>query len=206
MVGVILPILSAFLKEAKWRYNAIGVAPAAAGLGTVLFQAPAGWLTDKLTCRRTLFAAMALATRLCFALIPLVPRTAPVVDSLLFLSGATQSFFGPLLGALTLGLAGHAHLNRVMGMNQSWNHAGNIVAALVAMGLVATLGLTSIFYSVGACSILAGASVLLIRERDLNEHVATGLTGDAGEGSNSWTYLLKNRTVRVLFLSILCFT
>ncbi len=42
MVGVILPVLNAFLKEANWRYDAIGFATAAAGLGTLLFQSPAG--------------------------------------------------------------------------------------------------------------------------------------------------------------------
>jgi len=205
MVGVILPILNAFLKEANWRYDAIGFATAAVGLGTLLFQAPAGWLTDKLTCRRTLFALAALLTGACFAVIPFLPRTRLWVDSLLFVSGVSQSFFGPLLGALALALAGHKYLNRVMGTNQSWNHAGNIVAAVIAMGLVSTLGLTSIFYSVSACSLLAGASVLLIREKDLNERVATGLTNDEEEAPGSSTYLLKDRTVRYLLLSIFLF-
>jgi MFS family permease len=99
MVGVILPVLNAFLKEANWRYDAIGFATAAAGLGTLLFQSPAGWLTDKLTCRRSIFAAVALITGACFALLPFLPRTPAWVDSLLFLSGAAQSFFGPLTGS-----------------------------------------------------------------------------------------------------------
>jgi len=205
MVGVILPILNAFLKQANWRYDAIGFATAAAGLGTLLFQAPAGWLTDKLTCRRSLFAAVALITGTCFAVIPLVPKTAPWIDSLLFLSGAAQSFFGPLLGAIALALAGHKCLTRVMGSNQSWNHIGNIVAAVIAMGLVSTLGLTSIFYSVGACSLLAGAAVLLIREKDLDERIAAGFTHEEAASKSSWTCLLKDRTIQFLMLSIFLF-
>ncbi len=205
MVGVILPILNAWSKQANWRYDAIGFATAAAGLGTLLFQTPAGWLTDRLTCRRFLFAAMALITGACFALIPFVPRTAPWVDSLLFVSGATQSFFVPLLGALALALAGHKHVTRVMGSNQSWNHTGNIVAAVIAMGLVSTLGLTSIFDSVGACSLLAGASILLIREKDLDERVAAGFTHEEDASKTSWTYLLKDRTIQLVLLSIFLF-
>ncbi len=205
MVGVILPVLNAFLKEANWRYDTIGFATAAAGLGTLLFQSPAGWVTDKVTCRRTLFAVTALATGACFALLPFVPRTQAWVDSLLFVSGAAQSLFGPLLGALALALAGHRFLNRVIGANQSWNHAGNIVAALLAMVFVSAFGLTSIFYSVGACSLLAGASVLLIREKDLDEWVAAGLRHDQEQANSSWTYLLKDRTVRFLLLSIFLF-
>jgi MFS family permease len=205
MVGVILPILNAWLKKANWRYDAIGFATAAAGLGTLLFQAPAGWLTDKLTSRRFLFTAVALTTGACFGLIPFVPKTQPWVDSLLFLSGAAQSFFVPLLGALALALAGHKYLNRVMGSNQSWNHIGNIVAAVTAMALVSTLGLTSIFYSVGACSLLAGASVLFIREKDLDERTAAGFTHDQDASKTSWTYLLKDPTVRLLLLSLFLF-
>lgn len=205
MVGVIMPLLGAFLREANWRYDAIGVATAAGGFGTLLFQAPAGWMTDKLSCRRLLFAGVSLLTGACFALIPLVPRTPSWVDSLLFASGAAQSFFAPLLGALALALAGHQRLNRIMGGNQSWNHAGNIVAALAAMGLVAVLGLNAIFYSVGACSLLAAASVLLIRQNDLDERVATGMTHDEQAAKPSWRYLGKDRTVGLLLISIFLF-
>lgn len=204
MVGVILPVLNGFLRESNWRYDAIGMATAAAGLGTLVFQTLAGWLTDKLSCRRTLFTVIALITGGCFVALPLVPRNQLSIDLLLFISGAASSFFGPLLGALALGLAGHERLNRVMGQNQSWNHAGNIAAALLAMGLVSALGLTSVFYSVGACSLAAAASVLLIREQDLDERVATGLVPDDGEG-RPWTALLRERAVLSLLLAILLF-
>ena len=117
MVGVILPVLNALLKRAGWRYDAIGLATAAAGLGTLLFQSPAGWLTDRLSHRRVVFAAAAIVTGLCFVAIPLVPLASVWVDSLLFISGAAQSLFAPLLGALALGLAGHKLLNRTMGAN-----------------------------------------------------------------------------------------
>ena len=161
-------------------------------------------MTDRFTRRRTLFAAVALITGACFVVLPLVPKTPGWVDSLLFLSGAAGSFFVPILGALALALAGHRFLNRVMGTNQGWNHAGNIVAAVVAIGVVSALGLTSIFYSVGVCSLLAGASVLFIREADLDEHVATGLEkGEVSQGS--WTYMLRDRTILFLLASIFFF-
>ena len=43
-----------------------------------------------------------------------------------------------------------------------------------------------------AKSILAAASMLLIREKDLNERVATGLTTSDTAGEPSWTYLLRD--------------
>jgi MFS family permease len=204
MVGVILPVLDALLKGAGWRYDAIGVATAAAGLGTLLFQGLAGWLTDRLSRRRLVFAAVSILTGLCFVAIPLIPLASVWVDSLLFISGAAQSFFAPLLGALALGLAGHKLLNRTIGANQSWNHAGNIAAALLAIALVPVLGLNSVFYSVGVCALFAATSVLLIREKDLNEKVATGLMPDQ-EKEVKWTELFRDRRVLFLFISIFAF-
>ena len=52
---------------------------------------------------------------------------------------------------------------------------------------------------------LAGASVLLIRDKDLNERVAAGFTQEEDESKTSWMYLLKDPTVRFLMLSIFLF-
>jgi MFS family permease len=147
---------------------------------------------------------MSFLTGACFVAIPIIPHAAIPIDSLLFVSGATQSFFAPLLGALALGLAGHKMLNRTMGANQGWNHAGNIIAALLAMALISTLGLNSVFYSVGVCSLFAAASVLLIHEQDLDEKIATGLTRDQDK-QVKWTELFRDRTVLLLFISVFAF-
>ncbi len=169
MIGVILPVLSALLREMHWRYDSIGIATATAGLGTLVMQTPAGWLTDRIEKRRLLFAAMAVLTGASIALIPFLSRSRILTDSLLFASGAAQSFFAPLLAALALALAGHARLNRVIGVNQSWNHAGNIVSALAAMALVSLLGLRSLFYAAACTSALAAMAVFYIRKEDLKE-------------------------------------
>lgn len=204
MVGVVLPVLNVFLKAANWRYDAIGVASAAAGLGTLLFQTLAGVITDRFSRRRLLFAASSILTGACFALIPLVPCSYAWIDSLLFVAGGAQSFFAPLLAAIALALVGHQKLNRTIGTNQGWNHAGNIAAALAAMTLVAGFGLRSIFFAAGLSAVLAALSVLLIRERDLNERLASGLTGENPE-PRKWTELLQNPTVLFLLLSIFLF-
>jgi MFS family permease len=204
MVGVVLPVMGVFLREHGWRYDSIGAATAVAGLGTLIAQTPAGILTDRISSRRLLFAIAAIVTGGCFASIPFLPDKRPFVDTLLFISGAAQSFFAPLLGALALALAGHALLNKTAGANQSWNHAGNIVAALTAIGLVRLLGVSSIFFAVGASSLLAAGSTLLVRAEDLDEHLATGLT-EQDSVTSSWKQLLRNRAVRWLLLSIFLF-
>jgi MFS family permease len=204
MVGVVLPALSAFLKEVGWRYDAIGIATALAGLGTLLLQIIAGEITDRVSSRRFLFAAAAIITGFCFVAIPLVPHNRCWINRLLFVSGAVQSLFAPLLGALALALVGHGMLNRTAGINQGWNHVGNIVAAVTAMALVRFAGITSIFYAVGVSSLLASASVLLIKQNDLDEQLATGLSVNQSDPI-SWRDLLRDRAVLGLIVSILLF-
>ncbi|HEX3682612.1 MAG TPA: hypothetical protein VHU83_08700 [Bryobacteraceae bacterium] len=55
-----------------------------------------------------------------------------------------------------------------------------------------------------ACSILAAAAVLLIRERDLDENVARGLSKDHSL-QVKWTALLRDRTFLLLFVSVFLF-
>src|SRR5262249_40717427 len=92
-------------------------------------------------------------------------------------------------------LVGHAGLNRTTGVNQGWNHAGNIVSAVVAMLLVMRFSLSSVFFTVAAVSLVAAASVFLIRPEDLHEsHVA----GHARRGVDGLGRVLRDRRAVVL--------
>jgi predicted MFS family arabinose efflux permease len=137
MTGVVLPFLAKFLAERGWRDGAIGVAASLGGLGVFLTQTPAGFLVDRVRQRRVLLAGTSLLLGACYGLLPLLPAKWWCLDPLLFLAGVGQSFFLPLLGALALGLVGHAALNRTVGRNQGWNHAGNIAAGVYGVAVVA---------------------------------------------------------------------
>jgi MFS family permease len=203
-VGVVLPVLSAFLRAAGWQYETIGVATAAAGLGTLVFQTPAGLFTDRLNARRALFGITCVITGACFVVLPALSHSFSGILALLFTAGAAQSFFAPLLAALALSLVGHARLDKTFGANQSWNHAGNIVAAVAGIDIVAKFGLSAIFYAVGVSSALAAASVLLIRARDLNPYRATGRTDNQKDGV-SIRSLLSQRPIAMLFVAVALF-
>ena len=203
-VGVVLPVLNGFLRAAGWQYDSIGVATAVAGLGTLIFQTPAGLLTDRINARRALFAITCVLTGGCLVLLPAAAHTFTGILGLLFTAGAAQSFFAPVLAALALSLVGHARLDRTIGANQSWNHAGNIVAAVVGIAIVAHFGLAAIFYAVGVSSALAAASVLLIRARDLNPSLATGRTDNREDGIPIQA-LLRQRPIAMLFVAVALF-
>jgi MFS family permease len=207
VTGVVMPFLSAFLHSRHWRYDAIGLAAALAGLGVFLMQSPAGFIVDRVSQRRALLAGASLLLGVCYGLVSLVPAHWWLIDPLLFVAGAGHAFFTPLLGALALGLVGHAALNKTMGMNQGWNHAGNIAAALSAMVLVSWFSLSSVFYAVTAVSVLAAASVFLIRSDELDEGRATGVTNDGGGGLRPLGLLglFRDRRVVILFAATALF-
>jgi len=203
-VGVVMPVLNGYLRSSGWTYGSIGVATAVAGLGSLLFQTPAGRLTDQINSRRALFAITCLVVGMCFVLLPAAAHSAPGIFGLLFCAGAAQTVFAPVLAALALSLVGHARLNATIGSNQSWNHAGNIVAAVGGILVVAHFGLSGVFYAVGISSALAAASVLVIRPSDLNPYLATGRTDNRADGIPATT-LLRQRPVAMLFVSVALF-
>jgi MFS family permease len=204
ITGVVMPFLGSYLEGRQWSETAIGVAIALAGLGVFLMQTPAGMITDRVHQRRTLLAGASIVLGVCYGLLPLVPAHPAWVDPLLFVAGAGQAFFLPLLGALALGLVGHAALNRTIGHNQGWNHAGNLTAALLAMCVVSLFGPMSVFYAVMVVSTLAAGSVFLMRENEIDESRASGTADGGGKGAGL-RELLSDRRVIVLLAATACF-
>jgi MFS family permease len=204
ITGVVMPFLGAYLQEKQWSESAIGIAISLAGLGVLLMQTPAGVIVDRVRKRRTLLATASIVLGVCYGLLPLVPAVPGCVDLLLFLAGLGQAFFLPLLGALALGLVGHAALNRTMGNNQSWNHAGNLAAALLAMGLVSLFGVAAVFFAVPIVSALAAGSVFIIREKEIDEERASG-AADGGAKGAGLRQLLKDRRVLTLLAATALF-
>src|SRR4030081_2327040 len=72
VTGVVMPFLSAILQSRQWRYDAIGLATALAGLGVFLMQTPAGFIVDRVFRRRTLLAGASLLLGVCYGLMSFV--------------------------------------------------------------------------------------------------------------------------------------
>jgi predicted MFS family arabinose efflux permease len=109
-----------------------------------------------------------------------------------------------VLAALALSLVGHQRLNRFIGDNQGWNHGGNLIAAVVGIGVVAWLGLTGIFYAVGVASVLAAASMLAIKSSDLDPSLATGREDHKPDGIPA-RKLLAQRSIAMIFVAVAIF-
>jgi MFS family permease len=106
---------------------------------------------------------------------------------------------------LTLGLVHQHGFARQLGRNEAFNHAGNVVAALLGGALSYVFGLQAIFWLMAAMTLGSIVAVLRVAPGDIDHRAARGL-GQAGQGSaTSWRRLLTSRPLIVLAFTLALF-
>jgi predicted MFS family arabinose efflux permease len=174
------PYLSVFLKGSEhWQPGAIGMAMAASSIAAAVCQIPAGLLVDSLKVKRLLVALSGLMVAAGCLLIVLFPTFAVVIAAQAML-GAASAVIPPAIAALSLGLVGHRRLDGRISRNESFNHGGNFLAAVLAGTLGQRLGYDWIFYLVCAFAIASAAVINLINPAEINDALARG-----GESADS---------------------
>ncbi len=108
----------------------IGFVMTIAAVSGLVVQAPAGALIDVSRAKRGIMVAAALVVTGASILLPFMSSFVLVAGSQVA-AGAAESVFGPAVAAITLGLMGPRAFTRI-GRNESFNHAGNAVAAALA--------------------------------------------------------------------------
>jgi predicted MFS family arabinose efflux permease len=121
--------------------------------------------------------------------------------------GFTQSVYAPCVAAISLGIVGHAMLSQRIGRNESFNHLGNMLAAIVAGLLGRFVSYEAIFYfSIVQCLALA-LGVLIIRETDIDHDLARAASDEdeADESNSGVMALLTNRNILVFTIAMALF-
>jgi predicted MFS family arabinose efflux permease len=116
------------------------------------------------------------------------------------LIGGTSSVFLPAICAMSLGIVGRAAFDTRQGRNQTFNSAGNVIAA-VSMGLLGYfVSNRSIFFFVAAFAVPTIFVLLLIRPDEIDYEVARGATdGEKGSKAESVWALFQDHPL-VIFL------
>jgi len=128
------PFLAIYLAGYGWNEQRVGFTLTVAGIAGILTQTPAGALVDRLHSKRTLIAAGVGALAVGALLIAFAPSLWPIMTAQILIGG-TSSIFAPAICAVSLGIVGQQAFDARQGRNQTWNSAGNVVAA-VSMGLL----------------------------------------------------------------------
>src|SRR6201996_5525086 len=162
------PYLSLYLKGAlHWDAGAIGLAMGASSVAAAICQIPAGFLVDGSRAKRFLIAASGLMVGIGCLLIVLLPRFLPVIGAQVML-GAASAVIPPAIAALSLGLVGRKRLDARVSRNESFNHAGNLTAAVLAGGLGQYFGYDWIFYLVCAFALASAVAVSMINPAQID--------------------------------------
>src|ERR1700734_4153856 len=167
------PFLAIYLAGYGWNEERVGLGLTVGGIAEILAQTPAGALIDHVHRKRTLIAAGVGALALAALLIAFAPSFWSVMWAQVLI-GSTSSIFGPAICAILLGIVGHRLFDARQGRNQSFNSAGNVVAA-VSMGLLGYfVSNRSIFFFVAVCTLPTVFALGLIRADEIDYERARG--------------------------------
>lgn len=200
------PYLSVFLKGSRhWDAGAIGLAMGASSIAAAICQIPAGLLVDGARAKRLLIAASGLMVGLGCLLIAVYPRFWTVIAGQVLL-GSASAIIPPAIAALSLGLVGRRLLDARVSRNESFNHAGNLIAAVLAGTLGKVLGYDWIFYLVCAFAVASAGVVTLINPREIDHDRARGGEDQAHTGKPiPVRELLRRPDLRIFLISVVLF-
>jgi MFS family permease len=159
------PYLAIYLLlEQQWDEARIGVVMSVAAVAGIVAQTPAGALVDATRAKRLVMSGAAFCIMATCLLLPLFPSFWPVAVSQ-GLGHAAGAVLPPAIAAVSLGVVGHDAFTARIGRNETFNHAGNAVAATIAGGAAYLFGPFVVFYLLAAMSITSVDSILAYRNK-----------------------------------------
>jgi predicted MFS family arabinose efflux permease len=193
------PFLAIYLAGYRWNEESVGLALTVGGIAGILTQTPAGGLVDSLRSKRALLGAAVAALAAGALLIALFPSFWPVMGAQLLIGG-TSSIFLPAICAMSLGIVGRAAFDVRQGRNQTFNSAGNVIAA-VSMGLLGYyVSNRSIFFFVAAFAVPTILVLRLIEPAEIDYELARGARDGEKSGRVESVWALFRDSTLVLFL------
>jgi MFS family permease len=170
------------LTEQHWNEARIGVAMSIATTVGILAQTPAGALVDATSAKRGVMAIATIVVAVGTLSLPLFPNFLAVAVSQGIVHAAGV-VFPPAIAAVSLGIVGHRAFTARIGRNESFNHAGNAMGALIAGATALTFGPAVVFYLLAAMSLGSLASMLAIPNRSIDHDLARGFAADRLTGA-----------------------
>ncbi|MBT0623513.1 MULTISPECIES: MFS transporter [Pseudomonas] len=168
------PYLAIYLLAVhKWEPASIGVVMTLAGIAALITQGPAGALIDRTRSKRAVIAVAALLVTGSCLLLPFVSAFSWVALTQAA-SAVAASVFAPAISAISLGITGPRAFTRRTGRNETFNHAGNAVAALLAGGLAYRFGPVVVFYLMAFMAVASVVAVSCVSASAIDHEVARG--------------------------------
>ncbi len=195
------PFLGVYLQSKGWTPAEIGIAMTAGGLAGVAATTPFGMLVDKTRFKRGLVVLAAISIVAASMAILFAPGLQVTIAAQL-LNGAVAAVIGPAIAAITLGLVLQKGFAHQLGRNEAFNHAGNVVAALLAGGLGYLFGIGAVFFVMAG---MAVAAISMIDPKRIDHQAARGLAKQDGGAKQGLSVLVRSVPLAILAATLALF-
>ncbi len=199
------PFLAIYLTTQKWNQADIGLVLAIGSLAGLMTQLPGGWLVDAASSKRAAAMAAVVGIGVSAFLIAMTPNFVGILFAKL-LHVASSSVLGPAIGAITLGLVGHAAVGPRLGRNARFGSIGSGVAA-GAMGAIGfAISPQAVFFVTAALAIPTIIALSQINAKEIDPERADGGLARQSDGTAiAVGALLRNRSLIILMTCIFLF-
>jgi MFS family permease len=204
------PFLAIYLAASlHWNPEDIGVAISAAGIAGLVAQTPVGAFVDRLHYKREALAVGTALLGIGALAVVFFHSFAGVVGAQVVM-GVVGTFFPPAMAGMTLGIVGRRGLDLRIGRNETFNHAGNVFAAVTAGLLGYWFSRRSIFYSTAVFCVVTIVAIFFIRSKEIDFDRSRGCEpGDDNKKdsrpSSGFLEVLTNRSLLIFTISVVLF-
>lgn len=199
------PFLAIYLTTQKWNQADIGLILAIGSLAGLLSQLPGGWLVDVVPSKRRIAMIAVAGIGMSAFLIALAPNFAGILSAKL-LHVVSSSILGPAIGAITLGLVGHAAMGPRLGRNARFASIGSGVAAGVMGAIGFLISPQAVFFVTAALALPAIFALSRISASEIDPIRADGgLARDADAPAIAVSALLRSRSLVILTTCVFLF-
>ncbi|MDD1964306.1 MFS transporter [Pseudomonas putida] len=198
------PYLAIYLLAVhKWDPASIGLVMTLAGIAALVTQTPAGALIDRTRSKRLVVIVAALLVTAGCLVLPFIHSFTWVLVTQA-LSAIAGSVFAPAIAAISLGITGPKAFTRRTGRNETWNHAGNACAALLAGGFSWLFGPIAVFYLMAFMALASIVAVALVDASAIDHDVARGFNPDHEQSHEQPSGLVLLLSHRPLLTFAIC--
>jgi MFS family permease len=205
------PFLAIYLVASlHWNPRDIGVVISTAGIAGLIAQTPFGAWVDRLRYKREGLAVGVALLGIGALAVVFFDSFAEVVGAQVVM-GVVGTFFPPAMAGMTLGIVGRRGLDLRIGRNETFNHAGNVFAAVTAGLLGYWLARRYIFYSTALFCVVAIAAIFFIRSTEIDFERSRGCEIGEDEKKNDgravsgFFEVLTNRSLLIFTISVVLF-
>jgi MFS family permease len=204
------PFLAIYLAASlHWSPRDIGMAISAAGIAGLIAQTPVGAFVDRLHYKRGAIAVGVALLGIGALAIVFFHSFAEILAAQITM-GAVGTFFPPAMAGMTLGIVGRRGLDLRIGRNETFNHTGNVFAAVTAGLLGYWFARRYIFYSTAVFCAVTIVAIFFIRSQEIDFDRSRGYNAvhdnkKDNRAVSGFLEVLKNRSLLIFTISVVLF-